>query len=209
MDIFIDGQNTVFSADELCTLGDVFQFVDETIAGQSRCVTGVTIDGQAIVTGDVGEMTLRPTDSIERAEFVTASSTDLVESLVGELATQIDELGDVVREIAGKFQETESEPPLDTLPQMIEAWQGVIQRLMTSANLLRLDLDSLDLGDGDTAGQHHAKLSDTLEKLSFAVEVKDYVLVADLLEYEIAPGIERETVVLDALRQAVLPSDTG
>ncbi|MCD6288198.1 MAG: hypothetical protein J7M12_03695 [Candidatus Hydrogenedentes bacterium] len=202
MDILIDGEPAAFSPDRVGTLGDMFEFVDQLIATQNRCVTCVKIDGVALSMDKMSEAAFRSVDDIESVEFITQSSDALVEDLLGELASQIDELGELVRAIAAGFQDSTTEPPLETLPKMVDAWQSVIERLATAADLLRISLDNVELPDGDTAGQHHARLSETLTKLTSAVENRDYVLVADLLEYEIAPGIEREISVLTSLRNA-------
>ena len=207
MEIFIDGEGTVLPAEEIGTFRDLFRLVDKIVEARGRCVTEMTFDGRPVATGEIDDTTLRSVDAVQRVEFTTEQTSSLVEDLVGELASQIDELGQLVRQIAAKFQEDDGIPPIDTLPKMVDAWQSVLDRLMTAADLMRLDFDTLELSDGETAGGHHAKLSETLGKLTAAVAEQDHVLVADLLEYEIAPGIERETSVLAALRRAVSQAD--
>ena len=58
------------------------------------------------------------------------------------------------------------------------------------------------------AGDHHDRVTDMLNKLVAAVEQSDFVLVADLLEYEVAPGVEREAAVLAALRRTATSPNT-
>jgi hypothetical protein len=207
MDVFIDGEGTVLPTEEVGTFRDLFRLVDKIIEAQGRCVTEMKIDGRPMATGDIDETTLLSVDAVQRVEFITEQTSRLVEDLVGELASQIDELGQLVRQLAGKFQEDAGIPPIDALPKMVDAWQGVLDRLMTAADLMRLDIDTIELSDGETAGGHHAKLSETLGRLTAAVAQQDHVLVADLLEYEVAPGIERETSILAALRHAASQAD--
>ena len=208
MDIQIDGERFDLLDEVPPTAGDVFDRVDEWIARKGRCVVGITIDGNQISSVQLGEITLRRADSFDRFEFVTQSTSDLVESLVGELESKIEELGGLARELAMHFQGEVETPPLDMLAKMVEVWRSILERIVTAAGLLRIEMGTLDVPGTGLAGDHHDRVTDTLNKIVSAVEQSDFVLVADLLEYEVAPGVEREAAVLAALRRAATSPNT-
>jgi len=208
MDIQIDGERFDLLDEEFRTVGDVFERVDEWIAKKGRCVVGITIDGKQIGSEQLGEITLRPADTFDRFEFVTQSTSDLVESLVGELESKIEEVGGLVRELAMHFQGDVETPPLDMLAKMVEVWRSILERIVSAAGLLQIDLGALEVPGTGLAGDHHDRVTDTLNKLVSAVEHSDFVLVADLLQYEVAPGVEREAAVLAALRRTATSPNT-
>jgi len=208
MDIRVDGESVGLPTEGLQTVGDVFEQVDALVATRSCCVVTVTLDGNRIGTEEFDEIMGRPVDAFERFEFVTEETAELVETLVGELESKIEELGGLVRELAAQFQGEADEPPVDMLPVVVNAWQGVLERLVAAAKLLRVDIDTLEVAGTGPVGEMHAQLTEVLNRLVAAVEQSDLVLVADLLEYEVAPGIEQETAVLASLRQAATSSNT-
>jgi len=208
MDIQIDGERFDLLDEVLPTAGDVFERVDEWIAKKGRCVISITIDGKQIGSEQLGEMTLRTADTFDRFEFTTQPTSELVDSLVGELESKIEELGGLVRELAMHFQGEVETPPLDMLTSMVDVWRSILDRIVTAAGLVRIEMGTLDVPGTGLASDHHDRVTDTLNKLVSAVEQGDFVLVADLLEYEVAPGVEREAAVLAALRRAATSPNT-
>ncbi len=202
MDILIDGKHVDLADAGVRSAGEVFDRVDRWAADNGRCVVGVTIDGREIGTDQLGTIALRPAEAFDRFEFTTQPTAELIASLTGELETKIEELSKLVHQLATAFQGESETPPVSALAEVVNAWQGVLERLVSAATLLRVDLDALEVPGTGLAGEHHGRVTDMLGKLVSAVEQEDLVLVADLLEYEVAPGIERETAVLASLRHA-------
>jgi len=207
MDIEIDGDRVEISDVELHTAGDVFERVDTWAAARGRCVVGVTIDGKSVAGGELGEFTLRPADAFRQLEFTTQPTAELVESLVGDLESKIAELAALVRDLATQFQGEVETPPIDLVAEAVNAWRAILDRIVSAAGLVQVDVDTLEVPGKGSAGEHHARVTDVLNQLVSAVEQGDLVLVADLLEYEVAPGVEDETAVLASLRRAATSSD--
>jgi len=208
MDIRVDGETVGLPTEELQSVGDVFERVDKLAAAKDSSVVAVTIDGTQIGTEEINEITERPVDAFDRFEFVTQNTGELVETLIGELESKIEELGALVRELATRFQGETETRPVDMLAAAVDAWQGILERIVAAANLLRVDIDTIEVMGVGTARDMHAQITETLAKLVEAVDQNDLVLVADLLEYEVAPSIERETDVLASVRQAATSSNT-
>ena len=208
MDIQIDGKRFDLLDEVLPTAGDVFERVDKWIAKKDRCVVGIAVDGNPVSSEQLGEMILRAADTFDRFEFTTQPTSELVDSLVGELESSIEELGGLVRDLAKQFQGDVEKPPLDMLANMVDVWRSILERIVSAAGLLRIELGTLEVAGAGLAGDHHDRVTETLNKLVSAVEESDFVLVADLLEYEVAPGVEREAAVLAALRGAASSPNT-
>jgi len=208
MDIRVDGETVGLPTEELQSVGDVFERVDKLAAAKDSSVVAVTIDGTQIGTEEINEITERPVDAFDRFEFVTQNTGELVETLIGELESKIEELGALVRELATRFQGETETLPVDMLAAAVDAWQGILERIVAAANLLRVDIDTIEVVGVGTARDMHVQITESLAKLVEAVEQNDLVLVADLLEYEVAPSIERETDVLASVRQAATSSNT-
>ena len=130
MDVQIDGERFDLLDEVLPTAGDLFERVDKWIAKKGRCVVGITIDGKPVSSEQLGEMTLRAADTFDRFEFTTQPISELVDSLVGELESKIEELGGLVRELAIQFQGDVEKPPLDMLANMVDIWRSILDRIV-------------------------------------------------------------------------------
>jgi hypothetical protein len=72
------------------------------------------------------------------------------------------------------------------------------------ANALELDLGDLEV-DGKTVQSVHTELNQFLQEAEQALKDGDIILLADLLEYELAPRAELEVSIVSLL-QAHIPA---
>ncbi|WP_066055877.1 hypothetical protein [Robertmurraya korlensis] len=89
------------------------------------------------------------------------------------------------REIAEYLQEGNEAKALSVMPQLVEGLQWVFEAVMGIQNNGFLnDINLLDL-------------KDNFQEMVEALEIGDHVLLADLLQYEIAPTLEKWVLMVD------------
>jgi hypothetical protein len=88
--------------------------------------------------------------------------------------------------------------------ELAEIWGHIKSRESLVANALELDLGDLEV-DGKTVQSVHTELNQFLQEAEQALKDGDIILLADLLEYELAPRAELEVSIVSLL-QAHIPA---
>ncbi|MCL4218856.1 MAG: hypothetical protein KJ052_17880, partial [Candidatus Hydrogenedentes bacterium] len=81
-----------------------------------------------------------------------------------------------------------------------EIWQTIKARQIQLSSAMDIELETLEI-DGISIGQHSEELNAYLEEAAKALEGPDYVLLGDLLEYELAPRAELESRIVGLLEE--------
>jgi hypothetical protein len=103
-----------------------------------------------------------------------------------------------------KGERTRPQEGFDPFVELAEIWGHIKSRESLVANSLELDLGNLEV-DGKTVQSVHAVLNQFLEEAEQALKDGDIILLADLLEYELAPRAELEVSIVSLL-QAHIPA---
>ncbi len=205
MDVIVDGTSN-YSLQG--TPEDVFGAVgavSEFLRGQGRSVLSVKVDGAEVSPENIAQrLQGKPLADVKRLEIGSESTTTLVEECLSGLQEILPELPQVCRNLAEVFQGEKPDEGFDPFVELAEIWGHIKSREVLVANALELDLAGLDV-DGKTVQSIHAELNQFLEEAEQALKDGDIILLADLLEYELAPRAELEVAIVSLL-QAHIPA---
>lgn len=205
MDVIVDGAsnyNLQGTPDDV--LGAVAA-VSEFLRGQGRSVLSVKVDGEVVSPETIADrLKGTPLASVSRLEIGSESTTALVEDCLQGLQEFLPELPQVCRNLAEVFQGEKPEEGFDPFVELAEIWWQVKSREALVANALELDAGALEV-DGKSVQTIHAELNQFLQEAEQALKDGDIILLADLLEYELAPRAELEVSIVSLL-QAHIPA---
>lgn len=205
MDVIVDGaSNYNLKGDPEDVLGAVAA-VSEFLRGQGRSVLSVKVNGEEVSPEALADrLKNTPVANVSRLEFGSEHTSALVEDCLKGLQEFLPELPQVCRNLAEVFQGEKPEEGFDPFVELAEIWGQIKSREALVANALDIDAGKLEV-DGKTVETIHAELNQFLEEAEQALKDGDIILLADLLEYELAPRAELEVAIVSLL-QAHVPA---
>lgn len=190
MDILLNGTPinlTDLSPDT--TLEKALQALQSEYCDDDTVIVSFSCDG-AEVAADAMTATLNKTvDSFGRLDVVTGTKVSLVADAMEQSAQCIDE-SDVARErIAELLTAGNTTDAAQSLGECFAVWQQIHQAVAKSVQMLDIDVDRVEV-DGEPLTALISRPKETLLQIKGALESHDYVLLADILQYEFGEVIE-------------------
>jgi len=190
--IVIDGRESSISLSNFANLEEVLSKVIEEEGLEERIVTDVLLDDEAFSELYPHQAEDIEADSFSRLELRTVSIDQMADDVIGELPKVIDIMAGGSRQAASLLRKAELAEGLEVLQDII----AVSRELLNTVYVLRSQYStgpSREVEDlGNTLGELLGEIGDVMAN-------EDWVLVADLMEYEFLPACEGWRSVIDAV----------
>ncbi|HEY4330153.1 MAG TPA: hypothetical protein VGN88_10495 [Phycisphaerae bacterium] len=184
------------------TVGDYLKWIG-TMVPEGRVLVRIQVDG-AILEGraltevrgrEMGESTLMLT---------TGDQKELSLTMLGKLAALIEWLTPQHREVASMLEQGNTQPALERLAGILSAWQEIQSAYGNLAKMLKLSLKELPVREvtGEAVLEEFCK---HLGEIQSALTNKDFVLLSDILQYEMEGAIASWMGLLEATLGVVEP----
>lgn len=194
--IIVDGQQSALSLGDHANLEEVLSALMEDVAFEDRIVTDVLVDGEPFSELYPHQAEDVDTGSFQSLEVRTVSVAEMAADVVVELPKVIDIMAVGSRKAAELLRQSEVAEGLEMLQDII----AVSRDLLGTINVLRLKYSSGPISALDELGD---SLGDLLGEIGDAMEDEDWLLVADLIEYEFEPACEGWRAVIGVITDAV------
>lgn len=177
----------------LQTLGQVLSHIRRS----NRLVTQVLINGRAPIAADLP--TLRQTElEASAVEIETAETAVMVQDAVRQLRTALDD-ADVQREKAvSALQLGDAVMAMKQLGPCFVTWQHAHGAVVDLAQLANVDASALEI-DGVPFDQRVNAFADQLREVKTAIERRDYVMLADVLAYDVPETLAAWRQMIDRM----------
>ncbi len=197
--IVIDGKQYDIGAVNFQNLEQVFSKVVEDGHLQDRIVTDVMINDEPFT-----EIYPHQSEDIEMSdvtsvEIVTMSAGDMAVEVTLELYKVVNIMSEGGKRVASLFRQADDAEALDTYQDLLE----VVRNFLRTIGVLR---DEYSLGDNVEYTKSAEELSELFTEMSSVLENEDWILLADLLEYEFLPAVEKWKKVIKNLRDDIRAS---
>jgi hypothetical protein len=195
--IVIDGRESSLSLSNYANLEDVLVKIIEEENLEDRVVTDVLVDDEAFSELYPHQAEDIEVSDIHRVEICTVSVDQMAGDIVGELPKVIDIMAGGSRSAAALLRSADLAEGLEVLQDVI----GVSREFISTIHVLRNQYSS---GTCAPLQDMSDTLGDLLGEIADVMSNEDWVLVADLLEYEYTPACEGWRKVITALEEDVL-----
>lgn len=172
---------------------------------EPRYVVSIRCDGQPLSQEDLAEALASAAERYERVEIQTQPVAALVRSALDQAALVLEDSTIAREKAADLLAAGQQEAAMQELQKFLEAWKQIHQTLMVVSQVLGIDLDSV--ADGK------ASLSTVLEvvksrftEMKDAMVQNDFVVVGDLLRYELSEPVEQLAGLLRGLGRSARPN---
>ncbi|MFT3785199.1 MAG: hypothetical protein QM770_03415 [Tepidisphaeraceae bacterium] len=192
MSVTIDDQT--LPAEKFATVGDVLAHA----SARNRLVVSVTIDGRSPDFASLDK--LRAHSTTGHAIYVETSST---EQMVHDICDGVEQLlSDAESMRIGAIdhlQKGEQAEAFRKLAVCFNVWSHSQESVTKLGQLMRLDLDTIQLGDTSLA-EWLTQFASQLLDIRTALESRDFVQLSDILSYEADRTNQRWTASIQAIR---------
>ena len=181
------------------TWGDLLAAVDRDLEGTGLIVTDTRFDGVDEPTFRSPALLQRSLEDLEEISVEAAEPMTLVNRSLDEAAVALDALREAAGRVGASFRGHDTDAANRDLTLLTEGLNMLMSTFGTLGQVLDVDLQSLSC-DGQPFATRVETVGAALESLIAAHQTQDWVTVADVLEYDIEPGLSQWQLVVDALR---------
>ncbi|MGQ9651704.1 MAG: hypothetical protein ACUVXJ_16495 [Phycisphaerae bacterium] len=157
---------------------------------EPRYVVGIRCDGQSLSQQELAAALESPADRYERVEIQTQPVAALVRSVLEQAALVLEDSTFAREKAADLLAAGRQEAAMQELQKFLEGWKQIHQTLMVVSQVLRIDLDSVSEG-GISLGPVLETLKSRFTEMKDAMVQSDFVVVGDLLRYELSEPVEQ------------------
>ena len=193
----INGQG---QAELLNTLGEQ-PMLHEAVASAARAiesrgevVTRIAIDGEDLTGGAWNEQAERR--DVELLEITAMRPADLVRDTITTSKAWVDPVRQEVMACADRFRKGEDERAVEQLVRVVDGLRLLLTGVIQMSNLATNTVKELPLED---TSAWRDSMTALLDELIESQQNQDWVLLADLLEYELCERLDQWSAIADEL----------
>ncbi len=202
-EILLNNRKIDLDLSDVKNLSDLLKTISEKHLSSDEVITNVLLNNDPL--DDESFLLYKDKILSEINSLALTTSTDPTErasSLLREVANYMDNLSTGLRDVADVLRMGEIEKANSLLLQGIDGISSFMDLVGAIKTLAKSDLSDLILEDG-SLGDLEGQLFKTLNDLKEGQESKDWVTVADLLEYELSPIMERWRAAIPELQRKI------
>ena len=194
--IVIDGQKYEMNTGDFTNLEEVFAKVMEEGRLNDRVVTDVWINEEPFSEIYPNQSEDIDLSDIRSVEIRTLPVNEMAVEITRELYKVVNIMSDGGNRVAVLFRQADDAEALETYQDLLD----VTRNFLRMVGLLR---DEYSLKDNEIYRSATEELSTLFTEMSEVLENEDWILLADLLEYEYLPAVEKWKKVIAQLREDI------
>lgn len=198
--IIVDGQRRPFEVNNFKNLEQIIAKVMTDQDMYNRVVTDVLINNESFSEIYPHQAEDIETTEINRVEIISIPAQEMAQDITKELYKVVTLMSKAGQQVATYFRQANDGDALELYADLLE----VNRDFLTMISVLR----------NEFAAGSSAEFEDSLEGLSILFsemieiqENEDWILLADLLEYEYLPLVEKTKAIVAQLRASVKGTD--
>ena len=197
--IIVDGQRTPLEVHNFENLEQIIEKVMADTSMQSRIVTDVLVNNEAFSEIYPHQAEDMEASYIDRVEIISVHTSEMAQSITRELYKVVSLMATAGRQVADLFRQADDAQALELYSDLLE----VNRDFMNMVGVLRNEFVANSAMDFDVS---LGDLSSLFSEMIEIQENEDWILLADLLEYEYLPLVEKTKAIVAQLRESVKTS---
>jgi hypothetical protein len=180
------------------TWGDLLATLDERASRSGVVLSAARFDGVEEPSFREPSVISRPLENVDRVDIQMAVPSAFLRDCLLETIQPLQQTADEARRLSAVYRGHDVTSGHDGLKALAANLSATAVLADMLAGPLAIDLNGLS-AEGVTAAQHLQQLGATVDSMVAAQEAKDWLTVADILEYELEPAIRRWAALLTML----------
>lgn len=192
--IVIDGQNSGLSLNNFGNLEELLVKVMEEGTLDNRIVTDVLVNEENFSEIYPHQAEDIETSDIEKVEIISMPVEDMAVNMTNELHKVIKLMAHGGKHVADLFRQADDAEALEVYQDLID----VTRDFLSMINVLR---NEFAIEDNDDFNKAVEEISELFTEMSEVMENEDWILLADVLEYDFLPVTGRWEKVITNISQ--------
>ncbi len=176
------------------TFGDFIDVLEKDHEKDGNVICGLKINGESIGSHDEIELALSNLDFIDEIEVSFEDSRVLVFETMQSLVGYVDQLKDEATKVANYFRTNCEQDGIKSFAEFVSACEWINDTFIEIRSAF--SAQKMELRSSSLWHSTEQTFVSVLKAIAGAFEVKDYVLLADLLQYEIPEVLDHWREVL-------------
>jgi hypothetical protein len=197
--VTINEQNVPVDFSHLHNLEDILTEINERFIPSGQQLYQVHVNGEFFSERYPRESRYVELGEIARLEVRTVSDADMARFILNDAVRQGETLLKAIGQSASLFRVGSDEEANHYFAQVLEALRWLLQTGEGACQVLNLNLVDASPGRNIPVARYLSDLQDLLEEMQEIAEEEDYVMLADLLEYELSPMVQEWQKILQGL----------
>lgn len=198
MQILINEQPSPLQPEVEETLGHLFMRLEDHCHRSGLTVVSCRLDGAPLDIAAQQDVSTRPANDFDSLDIEAVTNDRLAEQTLGELKPLLEEIPAEAEAAAAALQAGRQEEAHVKIDAILQVWAVLFETLSNASRLHSFTLSEVTCDDRSVDVMANA-LSDLLREIQEALESRDTVTVADVLEYEISPAVPVWLRAVDAV----------
>ena len=199
MFVTINEQNLPVDFSHLHNLEDIITEISERFIPSGEQLFQVHVNGEFFSERYPREARYVESGEISRLEVRTVSDADMARFILHDAASQAGTLLKAIEQGASLFRVGSDEEANHYFARVLEALRWLLQTGEAACQVLNLDLVKASPIHHVPVDRYLRDLQDLLEEMQEIAEEEDYVMLADLLEFELLPMVQEWQKILQGL----------
>ncbi|KPL06610.1 hypothetical protein AMJ86_07905 [bacterium SM23_57] len=205
MNITVNGAPYEMTMEQNATLGQVYKQLVNSLTESGMVVAGIEINGEAMPGGRIWDLSSQSITEIQTLDLMTRQTVEMVHEAFESADQHLQMLISETEKTATMFRVGEELGAQDRFSKCVSGLQWFLKALDALRGMMELDYTNMAVGGNSveaTIQEFVPMMDDILE----AQAENDAILIADLLEYELVPKINRWRELLPELEEKTLAS---
>jgi hypothetical protein len=187
MEVLIDGK-PIQEEPEGENLQEIMKHIMSNWVSPDRALRELKVNGDFYKEAEMGSAETIERGRVTKLEVETAEGRELALDFLSAADNYPPAIAGAVGEVAELFRVSDEREASERYINVLETLQLFLTMLEESRRMLNLDLHSI-VYQGRTVADALTRLSEMIKDLLNAQESEDWVLLADLLEYDLKPEL--------------------
>lgn len=183
MDLYIDNEHIEEEVYQIGTLEDVLRTVQERLCAPGHVVISIQCDGEVVPSNTMTQTLKRDMQSFDRLDVFTGTKESLVLDAMVEAEGCLDATQAQAAEVSNLLTAGKSAEAVKMLGDCLRTWQQIHGSIAQSLQIMELSADSMSIRNQPLATVLN-RPREVLTQIKEALMAQDYVLLADILQYE-------------------------
>lgn len=200
MEVLLDGKEISKSIKAEDTLKDAILHMQQEICPPDHLVIKIQCNGQELVGDEMETGLSKPVSAYEKLEVTTSSRENLITDAMSQASISLQETETSCQQVAEMLTEGNSAEGIEALGQCLQIWQQIHEAVGKSIIMLGIDPDNIMIQD-ESFETVIRKPKEILLQIKKALQSQDYVMLADILQYEFKEVTDQWHMVIAKIRQ--------
>ncbi len=190
MEIFVDGDPVELDVSDQASLGEALESIQSDRCAPGHLVVGLKCDEREIASNTMSDALQTPASSFGRLEVFTSTRSELVREAMRQAMNALNDVDAECAKVADLLSQGRAVEGIETLGECLGVWRQIHDAVSKSIQMLKINVETCEI-DGESLSAIFPRPIEALTQIKEALTTQDYVLLADILQYELS-GITQQ-----------------